>query len=197
MNTSRSRYHRTAMAIAVGLAIVALAGCQGMMRGMGMVPMGSSGDVSDAEQLWSALQQANLIGPNGVRSTPYTGQHPHGAVLETVHKNITLDGHTGIAIVKRNYGGPGVSIDNVSRDRSKYLKTITVMYQRESGYDSDNENWFWAKYMPDGSLAVKYKMGMKIRLAGRVAKGKSEGCIACHHGAPGGDYVFASDITVL
>ena len=69
-------------------------------------------------------------------------------------------------------------------------------YQRESGYDSDNEDWFWAKYMPDGSLAVKSKMGMKIRLAGRVAKGKSEGCIACHHGAPGGDYVFASDITV-
>jgi len=54
-------------------------------------------------------------------------------------RSASLNGsRPGNAIVKRNYGGPGVSIDNISRDRSKYLKAITVMYKRESGYDSDN-----------------------------------------------------------
>jgi hypothetical protein len=70
------------------------------------------------------------------------------------------------------------------------------MYKRESGYDPDNQNWFWAKYTPGGGLHVKEAKGMKIKLAGRVAKGKSEGCISCHRAAGGGDYVYSSNITV-
>ena len=122
------------------------------------------------------------------------GTPPHGKVLETLHKQITVNGHTGMAIVKRNYGGPDVSIGNVDANRAKYLKAVTVMYKREAGYDAEDKDWFWAKYTPDGGLHVKEKMGMKIRLAGRVAKGKPEGCISCHQGAPGGDFVFANDI---
>ena len=26
------------------------------------------------------------------------------------------------------------------------------MLQREAGYDDDNDNWFWVKYAPDGSV---------------------------------------------
>ena len=54
-------------------------------------------------------------------------------------------------------------------------------------YDPDNQNWFWAKYLPNGSLDKNPK-GMQ--LAGRVAKGADAGCIACHAGADGGDYMF-------
>ncbi len=32
-----------------------------------------------------------------------------------------------------------------------------------------------------------------MKLAGRVAKGKPKGCIACHRGAAGGDYVYTHD----
>jgi hypothetical protein len=32
-----------------------------------------------------------------------------------------------------------------------------------------------------------------MSLAGRVAKGANEGCIACHTSAPGKDYVFTHD----
>ncbi|MCB1809044.1 MAG: hypothetical protein KDJ99_28985, partial [Candidatus Competibacteraceae bacterium] len=61
------------------------------------------------------------------------------------------------------------------------------MYQRP-GYDPDNNDWFWARYLPDGSLD---KNAEGIALAGRVAKADPPGgCIACHTAAPGGDLVF-------
>ena len=63
------------------------------------------------------------------------------------------------------------------------------MFKREKGYDPESKNWFWAKYKPDGQLFVNPK-GMQ--LAGRVAKGKPKGCIACHQAAPGGDFVFTN-----
>ena len=167
-----------------------------MAQTMGMVPMGSKQDVADADQLWAALKRANLAGPRAQKGTPYKGQPPHGMILEVLTGNITVGGHTGLAIVKRNYGGPGVSTESVGSDPNKYLKAVTVMYKREKGYDDEDKNWFWAKYKPDGSLHVKPKMGMEIALAGRVAKGKPEGCISCHMGAPGGDYVFSDKISV-
>ncbi len=157
--------------------------------------MGSSEDVNDANQLWAALEQAKLVGSRSIALKPYTGMPPHGAVLEVTHKELSVNGRRGMVIVKRNYGGPDVSIQKVSANRSKYLKAVTVMYKRESGYDDDNKDWFWAKFKPNGSLHVKEKMGMEIALAGQVAKGKPEGCISCHQGAPGGDYIFAPDIT--
>jgi len=177
------------------MSTVLLAGCQTMMNGMGMIPMGSSTDQKDAANLWAALQQDNLVGQHMVRARVYPGTPPHGKILETLHKNITLDGHTGIAIIKRNYGGPGVSVNAVKANPDKYLKAVTVMFKREAGYDPEDKNWFWAKYKPNGSLHVKEKMGMDIHLAGRVAKGKGEGCISCHKGAPGGDFIFAQDIS--
>jgi hypothetical protein len=66
------------------------------------------------------------------------------------------------------------------------------MFRREAGYDEDNQNWFWAKFLPDGTLDKNPK-GMM--LAGQVAKGADVGCIACHSNAGGDDYVFTADDT--
>ncbi len=173
---------------------VSLSGCQSMMSGMGIIPMGSGTDQSDAAHLWSVLKQDKLVGNNMIRARVYPGTPPHGKVLEMLHQRITVDGHTGIAIIKRNYAGPGVSVKSVKANPKRYLKAVTVMYKREAGYDSADKNWFWAKYKPDGSLFSKHKMMMDIPLAGRVAKGKSEGCISCHKAAPGGDFVFGQNI---
>ncbi len=153
-------------------------------------PFGDPEDVKYSQALWKALTKANYIGRDAIMSTPYTGQHPHGAILDTIDGSVKVKGHTGQVIVKRNYGGDGVSKKTVSDNPGKYLKAITVMFKRESGYDSDNRDWFWAKYLPDGSLDKNPK-GMQ--LAGRVAKGAAAGCIACHKAAPGGDYVFNFD----
>lgn len=153
-------------------------------------PFGGSDSVQYSQALWAALEAANLAGPGAYEATPYDGQHPHGAVLQTLDGTLTVNGHTGEVIVKRNYGGEGVSKSAVANDPDKWLAAVTVMFRRESGYDSENDNWFWAKYKPDGSLDVNPK-GMK--LAGRVAKGMDKGCIACHTNAPGDDFVYNND----
>ena len=179
------------MLLAGGLALLA-AGCElmGSSEPADEMPFAGPSSVSYADTLWDAMLSAELVGSNAVNGTPYKGQPPHGAILDTVDTTLTVNGHTGALIVKRNFGGPDVSKAAVANNPGKYLKAVTVMYKRESGYDSADKNWFWAKYKPDGSLHANDK-GMK--LAGRVAKGKPAGCIACHQGAPGGDFVFNHD----
>jgi len=176
------------------MATVTLSGCQSMMNSMGMIPMGSSTDKDDAAHLWAVLKHEKLVGSKMKSSKVYPGSKPHGKFLQTLHKKITVDGRTALVIVKRNYGGPNISAKAVKANPRKYLKAITVMFKREVGYDTEDKDWFYAKYKPNGSLHTKSKMMMNIALAGRVAKGKDEGCINCHKAAPGGDFVFAKGI---
>jgi hypothetical protein len=152
-------------------------------------PFGGPEDADYAKSLWKALVKAKMVGPDSIMSTPYTGTHPHGAILDTIDGKLKVKRDTNVVIVKRNYGGEGVSKTNVANNPSKYLKAVTVMYKRK-GYDADNQDWFWVKYKPDGSLHTNPK---GVKLAGRVAKGMPQGCIACHTAAPGGDMVFNYD----
>ncbi len=153
-----------------------------------MAPFGSEEDQAYASLIWKAMVAANLAGDNMIRTLPYEGVDPHGKMLETFYTTATIDGHTGNLIVKRNYGPEGVDADTVLMDPDKHLGAITVMFQREDGYDPDNQNWFWVKYLPDGSLDRNPK-GMA--LAGMVAKGADVGCIACHSQVD--DYIFTTD----
>ncbi len=175
------RIGRLAGACAAG-ALAAFAGLAGAQA-----PFGDPASVAYAGKVWNAMVAAGLAGPGALVSKPYKGLHPHGAVLDTLESTLTVDGHTGVLITKRNYGGEGVSMGAVADDPDKWLAAVTIMYRRERGYDGDNKDWFWAKYLANGSLD-KNPAGMQ--LAGRVAKGAPAGCIACHTGAPGGDLVF-------
>ena len=152
-------------------------------------PFGGEEDVNYARNLWQTMMDAGYAGKDGMMSRPYLGQHPHGAILDTIEGKIALDGRLHTIIVKRNYGGEGVSIANVANDPAKYLKSVTVMLKRP-GYDPETRDWFWAKYKADGSLDAN-PAGMM--LAGKVAKGEPQGCIACHTAAPGGDMMFLHD----
>jgi hypothetical protein len=153
-------------------------------------PFSGPDDVAYAAKLWKALDDSRLVGSGRIVTSSYTGVHPHGAILQTVESTLSVDGQRGAVLVKHNFGGEGVSKEKVSADYDAWIDAVTVMYQRD-GYDPDNNDWFWAKYLPDGSLDKNPK-GMQ--LAGRVAKGNTEaGCIACHAGAPGGDLVFTND----
>ncbi len=156
----------------------------------GMPPFGSDDDASYAAKIWATMESLNLAGDNAMHTLPYEGTDPHGMMLETFYTKATIDGHTGDLIVKRNYGPAGVTAEEVQADPGKHLGAITVMFRREAGFDADNQNWFWVKYLPDGSLDKNPK-GM--RLAGKVAKGMDVGCIACHSGAGGDDYLFTTD----
>ena len=169
-----------------GGLVLAVVGCTTVAAAP---PFGGPADQAYAAELWQALRSAHLVGPGAIMSTPYRGQHPHGAILDTLDAILRVRGNTGPVIVKRNYRGEGVSKAAVANDPGRYLKSVTVMYKRR-GYDPEDRDWFWVKYAPDGSL-LKNPKGMA--LAGRVAKGKPKGCIACHRAAPGGDFVFNHD----
>ena len=150
-------------------------------------PFGDPDNVAYAAQVWAQM--------DGYRhwkmTTPvYKGQSPHGAYLRLYSSFVTVDGAARPIIVKENYGGRGVTAEAATSDPDTWLKAVTIMLQRETGYDADNDNWFWVKYAPDGSVMSNDK---GAQLAGRVAKGMPAGCIACHTNAKGGDYLFVND----
>jgi hypothetical protein len=153
------------------------------------MPFGGKDDVAYAKKLWSQMSKNNLVGEDAIMSTPYVGLHPHGAILDTIDAKVKVGDNNGVVIIKRNYGGKDVSKMSVANNPSMYLKAVTVMYKRD-GYDADNKDWFWVKYSPKGDVLKNPK---NMSLAGRVAKGANEGCIACHTAAPGGDLVYNHD----
>ena len=157
------------------------------------MPFGGEEDVKFAEAIWKAMEgyqdwplKTNII----------KGNTPHGAFVRIYYNIVTVDGKPYHVINKDNYMGKDamgntVDIETVARAPEKLLAASTVMVQREAGYDSDNNNWFWAKFGADGSVAKNDK---KMSLAGRVAKGMDMGCIACHKTAKDGDYIFINDV---
>jgi len=176
-------------------------GCQGLTATPRPMPAGSADDVAYARTLWSALQAAGMVGPHARELEPFIGAaRPHGWVLELSYRTLTVGDHTGFVVMKNNYNGDGLTVEQVRADRARYLSSVTVMYQREAGYDADNQDWFWVKYRPDGALFAK-KMGSKqIPMAGRMFKGRNgdvdRGCIYCHKSAGGGDYIFYPEIVL-
>ncbi len=159
-------------------------GGSGAMADSGQMapPFGGPDDVKRAQRLWRDIRGyrnwASYPGLAGWQD----GKSPHGKVLKYYINSTAVrnpqNPRNGYVIIKENYG-----------ERNGPLMAVTVM-QKVRNYDPDNANWFWVKYMPDGTLAKNPK-GML--LAGRVAKGMPAGCIACHGNAAGGDYLFVND----
>jgi hypothetical protein len=191
----RSRGHRAA-AVA-GLALLVGGGTAAQesdvtraSRAETRPPFGGEENVAYADAAWTAMADADLVGDDGIVAYPYEGNDPHGTVLEYLETEIPIADAQRLVVVKRNHVGEDVSVENVINDPNEYLASVTVMIRREEGYDPDHQNWWWAKYDPDGSLQTN---PADMALAGRVAKGADQGCIACHQTAPGNDYVFSHD----
>ena len=151
------------------------------------MPFGGEKDVAFASAFWQAMQGYEKW---PMRSDFYPGQSPHGKVLRLYYNMVNLEGTPYHVIIKDNYGGENATVENVSKSPQDFMAAVTIMVQREAGYDKENDNWFWAKYMPDGSLD---KNAQGVKMAGRVAKGMNAGCIACHKKAQDGDYLFSND----
>lgn len=143
---------------------------------------GTSDDVAFAQQLWQQLESARMAGDSAIQTHPYEGRPPHGEILELLEVQQQIGEAQGLVIVKKNFGGDA-SVQSVLREGGEALASVTVMFRRE-GFDPANQNWFWAKYDPDGSL----QEGNGRKMAGKVA-----GCIGCHQDAPGNDYVYTYD----
>lgn len=132
------------------------------------------------EQFWNYLEkvdyQENWSRWPGQEQEFTEGGSPHGALLkiyvnQKVANNLD-DPPAKSIIVKENY------------NENEELVAITPMYRVGKDYDPEHNDWFWAKYKPDGSLFTKNEM----KLAGKV-----KGCIQCHSTAQGEDYIFTND----
>ncbi len=139
------------------------------------MPFGGEEDVEFANAVWAAMK--------GYRDAPMKtdmipGKAPHGAFITIYYDVINVAGKPYHTVIKDNF------------TPEKEFAAVTTMVQREAGYDPDNNDWFWVKHDPDGTVSKNDK-GMA--LAGRVAKGMEQGCIACHKTAGGNDYIFIND----
>jgi hypothetical protein len=132
------------------------------------------------KQFWNYLQkvdyQENWSRWPGQEQEFSEGRSPHGALLKIyVNKKAAenLDDPPAKAvIVKENY------------NENEELMAITPMYRVGKDYDPEHNDWYWAKYKPDGTLFKKDGAG----ISGRV-----EACIKCHESAGGEDYIFTND----
>ncbi|SDF08270.1 cytochrome P460 family protein [Limimaricola pyoseonensis] len=170
--------------------LVALGCLAGPVLAQDMPMFGGEEDQAYAGQIWTAMEEMHLAGEGMIMSFPYPGTDPHGMMLETFYTMATIDGHSGALVVKRNYGPEGVSVDEVLGAPAEHLGALTIMFQREAGYDDETGNWFYAKYLPDGALDQNPD---GVALAGLVGKNADAGCIACHQNAGGDDYLFTTD----
>lgn len=151
------------------------------------MPFGGKEDVTFANDLWKAMKgYENWLMKSDVRM----GMSPHGDFIRLYYNIVNVNAKPYHVIVKDNYGGDGVTLNMIFESPEKYLMAVTVMVQREKGYDSDNNDWFWVKYNADGTVS---KGDKDMAMAGRVAKGMDTGCIACHKAAKDNDYIFTND----
>lgn len=146
---------------------------------------GGEEDQDYAAELWQNMLERNLAGDDALQAYPYPGTDPHGMMLETFYTDATVDGHAGALVIKRNYGPEGVTVDQVLGSREEHLAAVTVMFRRAEDYAPDSGNWFWAKYLPDGSLDQTPD--------GALMAGVVEGCISCHSAAEGDDYLYTTN----
>jgi Cytochrome P460 len=79
----------------------------------------------------------------------------------------------GSILIRPQYGANG-----------KELQNINVMY-RIKGSDSDKLEWYWLRYLPNGSIAKTTGTSGDHPTAGQVRS-----CIECHQKAPSGELTF-------
>lgn len=166
--------------IRVVLLAMLLAGC---VAPYGQTP--STDDAGFAANLWQALIDARLAGPEAIQTRPHPGLPPHGTLVQVFDGRLTVEGQSEPVLVLRNHNGSDIGSERVVQNPERYLQSIAVMFRR-AGFAPDDGNWFWVEYRPDGSPMAGPD--------GQPLLGRPEqGCIACHRSAPGGDRVFGHD----
>lgn len=148
-------------------------------------PFGGPDEVEFAEELWQALEQRGIVGEDAIQTHPYAGTSLHGPVIQYISGRVGVGDQTGTFILKRNYRGENLSVEETFKDPMRNFDSMGVMFRREAGYAPQIRDWFWVKYMPDGTVASTPD--------GAKMAGKIGACISCHQPAEGGDFVFSHD----
>ncbi len=72
-------------------------------------------------------------------------------------------------------------------DDGKTRSSVSIMY-RAKGTDPEHNDWYWLRYLPNGSIARTDSAPGAKPIAGKV-----KSCIECHEKAGGKDLVFSND----
>lgn len=175
MNTNRM--FGIGLLAAVGL--VALIGCPGATPtspGDGSMTDGSTtDDAPTASKLFTLITEtdpyeewAQFPGLEGtIESAP-----PHGpmarvfinASVESALEDFSGRLPEGSIIVKESSG----------ENAEEKANALAIMW-KVSGFDPDNNDWFWANVTPEGVV---------------TAEGRIAGCASCHSGAGDNDFIF-------
>jgi hypothetical protein len=79
-------------------------------------------------------------------------------------------------------------IDDYAED-GKTRNNVSIMY-RAKGTNPEHNDWYWLRYLPNGSIA-----GTDDTPGAKAIAGKVKNCIDCHDEAGGKDLVFSNDPT--
>jgi hypothetical protein len=100
----------------------------------------------------------------------YRGKPPHGAYLEVFANPIAIKAAKAGTIMPH---GAIIVKENIAKDKTTVV-AITPMFKIKN-FNPEGDDWFWAKYKPDGSIG---------------AEGKVESCIKCHKVAKATNWIF-------
>ncbi|HZX22983.1 MAG TPA: cytochrome P460 family protein [Woeseiaceae bacterium] len=115
------------------------------------------------------------------RGELYEGREPHGMLLTTYVNDAAL----GAVEEKAGRMPPGAMIVKENYTPEEKLASVTVMY-KAPGFNPDHNDWFFAKYRPDGSVAETPD--------GTPQAGRVPGCQACHEARKTNDYLYTGRI---
>ena len=102
------------------------------------------------------------------------GQSPHGAYHKIYINKVLFK-----ALPIKNKISPiGTIIVKENLSSAKVLDSITVM-AKVKDYNPEVGDWFWVKYSPEGKV---------------LAEGSPKGCISCHEGMSGNDYIIVRSL---
>jgi hypothetical protein len=117
-----------------------------------------------------------LPGKEGFRE----GARPHGPLVRLYADAKALADPKGLP------AGSILILEDYAADQ-KTRTGINVMY-RVKGYDPMNGDWYWMKYLENGTLVRTSASEANKPIAGRVTS-----CIDCHRKAADNDFVFSND----
>ena len=111
---------------------------------------------------------------------PREGENPHGPWVKTYANRVAAEDPKTL-----RYGS--ILINEELDEDKETLTAVSVMYCVK-GTDPAHYDWYWFKYLPDGSVAKA-----PADEGGKPIAGKVKSCIECHQKAKR-DLVFSNDL---
>lgn len=112
-----------------------------------------------------------------------------GTVRDVFASIASLEGNVpvGTIITKKTWARDA---DEIKTDE---LYVSFAMVKREAGYNPGGGDWEWVMMPYDEMNDYSAHPYGKLPAEGADGRGKLEGCISCHAGAAGNDYIFVND----